>query len=64
MNAPDKLKIGDVLECEVRVPVLHFLRMRLLTDDSVAYGEELLRKFNTPWRKVIQSTPAETKPAL
>jgi len=43
-------RLGDSIECDLRFPYQRTLAMRLLTQQSVAYGNHLLMTQPSTWR--------------
>ena len=55
--------VGDVIECEVQEPYRHKLRVRLITPEACAYGNDLIAagrwsKVDENHRATDQNTPA------
>jgi hypothetical protein len=49
-------RIGDTIECDVRHPFQHTIRMKLETPAAAAHGNDLLRDPKSGWR--LASPPA------
>lgn len=49
--APERVGVGDSVECDLREPYPHVNRWRLLTPEAAAFANELLAKPGSGWRK-------------
>jgi hypothetical protein len=49
--APERVSVGDAVECDLREPYPHVNRWRLLTPDAAEYANKLLATPGSGWRK-------------
>jgi hypothetical protein len=49
--APERVSVGDAVECDLREPYPHVSRWRLLTPEAAAHANTLLATPGSGWRK-------------
>jgi endonuclease YncB( thermonuclease family) len=49
MNLSELARVGDTIECRVRNPQPHTIRMKLLTPESCAHANDLLMDRGSGW---------------
>ena len=56
---PKLASVGDSIQCDVRHPYRRTITMKLVTPESVAYGNSLLMDPRSGWRLAASATPMD-----
>lgn len=56
MDLTQFARIGDTVQCEVRVPQQGVIRMQLLTPEACAHANDLLMDQSSGWKLVLPAS--------